>query len=337
MTRTFRHRPSRRILSALAATALTASLASCSLAPSSGDTGGCEELSSITIAYQPGLGYANLLLVQVDGALEEELPGVDITWRELNSGAAIRDGTLAGEIQMAAGGAGPFIIGRGAGMKWKMISSLNSMNLQLMTMDPDIRSLEQLEGDGSIAMPGPDSIQSIVLRKAAQHELGDPRALDSQIIAMGHPDGMQALVAGQLEAHLTAPPFQQQEAEQGAHALVDSYEVFDGPHTFNGVYAMEDFVECNPDVASAMIEALDTANQEIADDPDAAAERLVDAIGGMDAAEISEELTAEGTEFTTTPVSMGLFASFMEETGLIREELTTHDLFFENDATEGGS
>ncbi|WP_375001560.1 ABC transporter substrate-binding protein [Aeromicrobium sp. CTD01-1L150] len=322
-------------MSSLVAATVTASLASCALG-ASGD-GVCDEASSVTIAYQPGLGYANLLLVQANEDLEEALPDIDITWRELNSGAAIRDGTLAGEIQVAAGGAGPFIIGRGAGMQWKMISALNSMNLQLMTMDPGIRSLEQLQGDGSIAMPGPDSIQSIVLRKAAQDELGDPRALDSQIIAMGHPDGMQALIAGQLDAHLTAPPFQQQEAGQGAHALVDSYDVFDGPHTFNGVYAMEDFVECNPDVAPALIEALEAANEEIATDPDSAAGKLTGAIGDMDAAEISAELTTEGTEFTTGPIGLGLFASFMEETGLIRERLTTEDLFFENDATEGGT
>lgn len=330
----FRRRP-RRALIALLAAVLTMSLTSCALSAPSADS--CAKESSMTIAYQPGLGYANILLVQVNEDLEKALPGVDITWRELNSGAAIRDGTLAGEIQIAAGGVGPFIIGRGAGMEWKMISALNSMNLQLMTMDPDIDSLEQLEGDGSIAMPGPDSIQSIVLRKAAQEELGDPRALDSQIIAMGHPDGMQALIADQLDAHLTSPPFQQQEADEGARVLVDSYDVFGGPHTFNGLYAMENFVKCNPKVMPALVDAVDDANQEIASDPDSAAEKLTDVIDGMDAAEISEELTADGTEFTTKPISVGRFASFMEETGLIRSDLTTDEMFFDNHATEGGN
>ena len=145
---------------------------------------------------------------------------------------------------MGAGGIGPFLVGLDAGVDWKVISGLNNMSLYLNAMDPEFKSLKDLKGAGSIAMPAPDSIQAVVLRKGAEEELGDAKALDSQIVAMGHPDGVQALIGGQIVAHLTSPPFQAQEIEEGATKLLDSYELFE-EHTFNSIFTKTEFAECN--------------------------------------------------------------------------------------------
>ena len=326
----------RRVTGLVAALAVVAPLASCAQADDSGSAcgGGDNELS---IAYQPGLGYANLRLVKAEKLLEEELPGVDITWRELNSGAAIRDGTMSGDIDIAAGGVGPFIIGRAAGVDWKMISALNAMNLQLMVKDEGVNSLEQLQGDGKIAMPGPDSIQAIVLKKGAKEEFGDARALDAQILAMGHPDGVQALTAGQIDAHLTSPPFQQQEADEGAHDLLNSYDLFGGAHTFNGVYAKEEFADCRPEVPEALLKTLGDANTRIAKDPAESADILSREIGGMEPDAVERELKAEGTQFTERPINVTAFADFMYEEEIIADELTADDMFFDNAATTEGN
>lgn len=326
----------RRAAALVIAPAMAFSVASCALqaAGSSGCSGG---LDTLNVAYQPGLGYANLRLVKAKKMLEKELPGVKVSWRELNSGSAIRDGTMTGDIDIAAGGVGPFIIGRGAGVKWKMISALNSMNLQLMVKSRTVKSLHDLKGDGKIAMPGPDSIQAIVLKKGAQEKLGDPRALDPQILAMGHPDGVQALLAGQIDAHLTSPPFQGQEAKSGAHDILNSYDLFGGSHTFNGIYAMEDFAACHKKVAPALMKTLDAANKEIKNDTPSAARVLSKEIGGMTPKEISEQLTEDRTTFTDKPRKVTAFADFMHDIGLIRDRLTTKDMFFENAATKGGN
>lgn len=296
-------------------------------------TGG--EAKAITIAYQPGLGYANLRMIKADKALEKELPGVAINWKELNSGAAIRDGVIANEIQVSSGGLGPFIIGRGAGVKWKTITVLNQMGLNLMAMKPEIQSVKDLQGKGKIAMPGPDSIQSVVLRKAAKEQLGNAKALDSQILAMGHPDGVQALVAGQVDAHLTSPPFQDQEKQKGAHVVLKSYDVF-GPHTFNAVYATSEFTACNPKFSPALIKSLKAANDEINNNTDQAAAKLATEMG-LSADSIKPQLKGEGTQFTVTPKGFEDFAKFMKESGLVRTDMTKADMFFDNEATQGGS
>jgi NitT/TauT family transport system substrate-binding protein len=291
----------------------------------------------VTIAYQPGLGYAPLLVAKQQQVLEKAMPDVDIKWLELNSGAAIRDGVLSDDIQVASGGIGPFIIGYGGGVDWKIISALDSMPLQLMTSDPNVSSLKDLQGAGSIAMPGPDSIQSVVLRKGAQEELGDPKALDTQIVAMGHPDGMQALIAGQIKAHLTSPPFQDQEAEAGATSLLSSYDLF-GEHTFNSAFATQEFVACNPDFTDELVAAISDANKLLTEDPAAAAKILSTEIGGMSPEEIEDQISAEGIVFTSTPVGIGKFADFMKEIKLISEvPEDASDYFFKNESTAGGN
>lgn len=294
-----------------------------------------EPVDDVTIAYQPGLGYASLLMAKQQGALKEALPDVQVEFRELNSGAAIRDGMISKEIHVGSGGIGPFVVGFDGGVDWKVLAGMNNMSLHLMAMDESLQSLEDLDGAGSIAMPGPDSIQAVVLRKAAQEELGDAKALDDQIVAMGHPDGVQALVAGQIAAHLTSPPFQSQEAEQGAHKILESYDVF-GQHTFNSVFTTTDFAACNPEFVDALVGAIQEANQMLTDDP-AQAASILEKEMGIPAADIEEQITSEGVSWETTPSGFGAFAAFMAEIGLISEAPETGDMFFDTEATEGAS
>jgi len=292
--------------------------------------------AKITVAYQPGLGYAPLLIAKRQKTLDSSVPGTSVEWRVLNSGAAIRDGMLSGDIQIGAGGIGPFLVGYDAGVKWKVITSMDNMNLKLMAIDPKITSVKNLKGAGKIAMPGPDSIQSVVVRKGAADQLGDAHALDSQFVAMGHPDGVQALVGGQLAAHMTSPPFQGQEATQGAHSILSSYDVL-GEHTFNSIFATTDVQACNPKFVAALITAVTDANTMLTNDPVAAAKILAPEMGGATADSVGKLITSPDIKWTTKPQGFGVFAKFMEEIKLIKKMPKTADLFFKNEATSGGN
>ena len=78
----------------------------------------------------------------------------------------------------------------------------------------------------------------MILRRAAQARLGDSKALDSSLVALDHPDGLNALFGGQIQGHFTSPPFQFIERERGARILLRSKTYF-GDHTFLGVAATE--------------------------------------------------------------------------------------------------
>lgn len=330
----------RRILQASVA---AATLAVCTAVSGCGDGavgggGGSEPADSVTIAYQPGLGYAPLLVAKQEKVLEKKFPDVKFTWKVLNSGSAIRDGILAGEIQVGAGGIGPFIVGQTQGVPWKIVTALDDANLHLMVKDPKIKTLADLKGKGKIAMPGPDSIQAVVLRKAAEKELGDPKALDSQIVAMGHPDGLQSLASGQVAAHLTSPPFQGQEKAAGARKLVGSYDVF-GQHTFNSVYVTESFQKSNKEVVDALRQAVADAAEKLESDPDAAAKILVaEKSTGTDVAKTKAEISSDDLTFSTKPRGFMTYATFMKKVGMTKKApKSASELFFPNDETKGGT
>lgn len=323
----------RRILAVVSAGALTAAVSGCGAA---GGASGGGAASSITIAYQPGVGYAPLLIMKQQRVLEKKFPKKKIQWKLLNSGAAIRDAMISKNVQVGAGGIGPFLVGWSNGLPWKIVMSLDEANLYLMSKK--YNSLASLKGQGKIAMPGPDSIQSVVLRKAAQKQLGDAKALDPQIVSMGHPDGVQALVSGQIAAHLTSPPFQGEELKAGAHPIVKSYDVF-GEHTFNSVFVLSDFYKANPTFMKAFETAVANAANLLATDPDQASQVLSQETGGkIPASQMKEETTGKDITYSTKPLGFMVFGTFMKQIGLIKKvPSSASGYFFANSYTSGGS
>src|SRR5262245_1581836 len=189
-------RTARRLMAAAAAGLLMTTVAGCGGA-SSGASDGADK--SFTIAIQPGIAYAPLLIAKQERLIQKRLPGTKLSWKELDSGAAVRDGVISGDVDVAAGGNSPFIVGYDAGVQWKVLMAMDTMNIKLMAKDPSIKSLKDLTGDSKIAMPAPDSTQSVVLRKAAQEQLGNASALDPNIVSLEHPDGVKALLADQID------------------------------------------------------------------------------------------------------------------------------------------
>jgi NitT/TauT family transport system substrate-binding protein len=271
----------------------------------------------VTIAYQPGIGYATLLVIKQRGTLEQQFPGTRFEWKLLANGAAIRTGLIAGQLQFGSGGIGPFLIGwdRGAGLR--LVASMNEMNLWLVTMDPHIKSLKDFKPGMKIGMPGPDSIQAIVLRKGAQEQLGNAHALDNDIVAIEHPVGVQALLHGQLAAHLASPPFEFEEVQAGGHIILESYRLF-GKSTFNSVFTTEQFAAKYPGLVDTMHRDLITATAFITTHPKEAARILSENAGGTpSAAQFLAWMTHPGVTYVATPHGFLAYAKFMHGIGLL--------------------
>jgi len=322
----------RRLAAALALLSVTA-LSACGGSAEGGDGGG----DTVTIGYQPGLGYATLLLLKQQGTLEKEFPDLEIRWQQLDSGGALRDAVISGDVQIASMGAAPFLVGVDAGVEWKTLMAMNNMNLQLMVDDPAVKSLEDLPEGAKIAMPAADSIQSVVLRKAAEEELGDAHALDDSIVAMGHPEGLQSLVSGQIDGHLTAPPYIAKEAAQGAHPIVQSYDVF-GESAFNSIYSTEDFVDEQADFVDTFTQEVAEATTKLQKDPRGSAKLLAaESEGELTEQEVLTEITDPGISWTTTPTGFGTIADFMASIDMIEKAPAPEDMFFDNEYTADAS
>ncbi|MFN2460360.1 MAG: ABC transporter substrate-binding protein [Candidatus Velthaea sp.] len=270
---------------------------------------------NVTIAYQPGISYATLIVIKQQGVLEKMYPGTKFDWRLLSNGATIRDGFLAGQIHIGAGGAGPFLVGWDRGVGYRLIASMNEMNLWLVAKDPKIKTVKDLSASSKIGVPSPDAIQAVVLRKAAQDQLGNAHVWDASLVAIQHPLGVQALLGGQLDAHFTSPPFQQEEVDAGGHVVLKSYDVM-GKATFNSIYTTDKFAQEHPQFIAAFAKAVTDATKFITTKPDETAEILAkDGEMKVPAAQFKKWMASPEITFTTTPHGFMKVAQFMKQIG----------------------
>ncbi len=272
----------------------------------------------VTIGYQPGIGYAPLIILKTQKTLEKQFPGTTFSWLVLSSGAAITNGVIAGDIQVGAGGTGPLIIGWAQGVDWKVIAGLDWGDLWLMAKDPNIKTIADLKGK-RIAMPGPTSIQAVVLRKMAQVKLGDAHALDSTIISMDHPAAMQALLTGQIDAHLTSPPYQLQEKVRGAHVIARSNQYF-GASSFLSAWETSKFYNQYPEFSKTFYDDVQNAIKLINTNPTKVAHLLQDDSNGVPTwRQYKQWLGVSGLTFTTRPLGLMRYANFMNKIGMIKK------------------
>lgn len=179
----------------------------------------------ITVAYQYGLAYAPLVVMQEQGLIEKHYDGeIEVEWVNLNSGSAINEGVASGDIDVAAMGVGPFITGVTAGIPYKMYGTMSAQPHAIMTNNSAITSIKDITSENKIALVNIGSFQHIVLGMLAEKELGDPHALDNNIVAMSHPDGMSALLSGSVDCQLTTSPYIAQELATDGISKVEGLE-----------------------------------------------------------------------------------------------------------------
>ncbi len=293
---------------------------------------GCAPVSRkpLIVADQYGLAYAPLEIMKHEKLLEKYVEkGVEVKWVKLANTAAIREAMLSGNLDVGFMAIPPFLIGADNGMPWKMFTGLSSSPLGLVTNNGEINTLKDLAGKGKIALPQPGSIQHILLAMAARRETGDAKLFDNQLIAMKHPDGLQALMAAtEVSAHFTAPPYLQQElAVPGLRQLLTGEEAFGGPFTFIVGVAQPDFLEDAPR-RLAFQAALKEALEFMADKPDETAEILAKAYE-MTPEAVKEQLYHQGLNYETGITGTEGFAAFMAETGYLTKNIEVKDILWQ--------
>jgi NitT/TauT family transport system substrate-binding protein len=282
--------------------------------------------------------------MQHDGLIEKHakaagLGEVKVTWAKFAAGNVMNDALLSGSLDIASGGLAPPIIlwdkTRG-GLDVRMIAAMVTAPLYLNTTNPRIHSLRDFTSSDRIALPAVKvSNQATILAMAAAQQLGKDKAdsLNPLTVAMSHPDGVAALRNGAVDAHFTAPPFQQIElADPHVHRVLSSYDVMKGPLTFTVLWTTSRFRNGNPKLYAAFVDALDEATRMINADKRAAARLYVTAANSREPVDDVYRMVSDPeVEFTLTPRQIGNYAQFMYDDGLIRNRPASwKDLFFDN-------
>lgn len=293
------------------------------------------EAKSINIAYQYGLAYAPLAICQNQKLIEsayQESTGktLNVVWTQMSSGADINTGIASGSVQAGFMGVAPAITGISKNLGYKVFTNLSGQKNGLMTSAEEIHSVGDIIGTANqIALVNIGSIQHIILAKALAENGYDAHALDANIIAMKHPDGMTALQTGNLSCHLTSNPYIYKEAEDpNLHELTEVAEAWPADRSFIIGIASEKMHDEDPRLYDALCKAIEKAVAFINDSPDQAAAITAEPDGNT----VEDELKYLGVGTYTVRTSGILeLARFMYSEGFIDNEIASFsDMAFSN-------
>ena len=286
---------------------------------------------TLTIAHQYGMAYAPFEVMKEQKLIEKYYDGVEVEWSTLNSGSAINEGFASGDIDVGGMGVAPAITGVTSGVPYKIASNMSAQPHRIMTNDDSIQTLSDIT-DEKIALVNIGSIQHVLLAMAAEEQLGDAHALDNNIVAMAHPDGMSSLLSGSVECHLTTSPYVYKEAaEEGIHEVEALESVWPDGNSFILMMASTDLYENDPELYQAVLSALEEAITWINENKEEAAEMLCEA-EDVDAATMLEWLNDPACVYSTETKGVMDMANFMAENDFLENEgpSSMSDLAFDN-------
>jgi|GEM_PF-135114 len=277
-----------------------------------------KDYGEIRLGYQFGTSYLPVE-VMVEHKLIEKRLNVKVTRQQLGGGGALTEAVLAGSTDVVFMGLGPFFVGWAKGVDWRIAAAMQDMPIGLNSAKPGATSVHDVGPEDRIALPGVNSIQHVMLAMETQKQLGDPRALDDRLIAMPHPDGERALLAGsEVTFHYTAPPYLQREVQQpGISRIVDSYETMGQSHTFNVMVVPARFKQENPEVYQALVEAFAEATEWVKANPGEAADLMIRLGDRTEREELIAQITDPDVVWTIEPHGLEKVATFMHEAGFI--------------------
>ena len=290
------------------------------------------ETAKLTIAYQGGIGYAPVHILEAKKLIEKnykEATGKDVTvkFQKLDSGADINTGIIGGTIDIGCMGIAPAVSAVSSGVPAKVLTGLCSQTHGLMTNDPAIKTLADIK-DNQIALVNIGSIQHILLAMAAEKELGDPHALDNNIVKMSHAEGYAALEAGTYKLHLTSSPFINRERENDKFTEIKAVnEIWPDGNTFLVALASTAIQQENSELFKAVQDSFKEAIDFINTNEQEAAE-IIAVYLGQDAQTTLKDLQDETSMFFGELKGATQMADFMKRAGFIEKAVTFKDFTY---------
>lgn len=285
--------------------------------------------SSITIAYQSGIGYAPIHVMEAKNLIEKNYANdIIVNYVKLDSGAAINEGIIGETIDIGCMGIAPAISGVAAGIPYKAMANVCSQSHGLMSNDATIATLSDISAEDSIALVNTGSIQHILLAMAAEKELGDAHALDTNIQPMAHAEGMAALESGTVKLHLTSSPYIYQERTNDNYnelSIID--EVWPSGNSFIVAMASTE-LQANSElykaIQTAFTESIEFINTNLSETVEIEAQYL-----GLDTDTVTNYLTEKDCQYFTDVRGVETMISFMYRAGFIEKNITLDEFLFE--------
>lgn len=310
------------------------------------------EMTSVKVATQIGLPYLPLIIMQHDKLWEQKAKEkgltLEVEYARLGGGAPLNDALLSDSVQIASAGLAPLLTlwdRTKTNYRVKALSAINASPMYLLTNNPKIKTIKDFGESDRIALPSIKiSIQAIVLAMGVEKAFGPGKwnALDNIQVAMAHPEAYAALTthAGGVTGYMASSPFQERALKQpGITKVADSYDILGGPSTLSVIYAKSDFVEKNPKLVEAFIEAQRVAIANIKNDLPGAIDKYYAVTKDKTPRDIVDEiLKSKEYDFDIYPKASMPVAEFMVKTGILKTKPASwKDFFFDAISGEPGS
>jgi len=319
--------------------AMAVSLATVTTAPAAGAQAQAPE---VRFARQFSMGYRQFNLMEKHQLLEKHaksagIPDVKVKWATFNSPAAMNDALLSGSIDIVSGGV-PVLLTiwahtRGTFNAVEGIAAFSSQPILLNTRNPNIKTIADFAEPDKIALPAVKvSVQAIILQMAAAKRWGQANCakLDAITVGMSPPDATVALLSGSgdITSNFSVPPFQYQQLQDPAiHTVLNSYDVFEGPHTFTVAWTSSQFRDKNSTLYKALIAAFEEATWAgMCKKPRGYGSKRQIEVDGRSG---RGHRVRQGREMDLVPENTMRFAEFMHLAGTIKAKPTDwQELFF---------
>jgi len=292
------------------------------------------EAAQVRLSHGYGILYLPLMVMRdrklLEAAMEAAgLPRAEVTWQVVDGGNVINDAMLAGALDIAGTGAPGFITlwAKARGIPRAEVVGLCGLStcaLSLNTNRPGIKTLADFTPADKIAIPGiKTSLAAVVLQMLVAQKFGQAEysRLDPMTVGLAHPEAYGALMSGKTEiaAHFASPPYSILELQDPRiHRVIAASEVL-GEATLDVVYAPRRFVDANPGITGAFLQAMDTACTAIAADPAAAADSFIRlSAARMKPDDVLAMVRDPDTRFSATPTGVMRYAEFMHAVGSIK-------------------
>jgi NitT/TauT family transport system substrate-binding protein len=303
------------------------------------------QVPEIRFARQFSMGYLQFNVMEKHRLLEKHakaagLPEVKVVWATFNSPAAMNDALLSGSVDIVSGGVPGLLTiwarTQGTANAVKGVTAFSSQPILLNTRNPNIKSITDYTERDKIAVPAVKvSVQAMMLQMAAAKQWGQANfaKLDPLTVGMSPPDATIALLsdASEITSVFSVPPFQYQQLEKpGVHTVLNSAEVFGGPHTFTVAWTSTQFRDKNPALYKVLVAAFQEATDMLNKDVTPAAQYWIDDVKSkLTVEKVAEIASGKEVKWTMVPESTVKYAEFMHAVGTIKvKPASWKDLFF---------
>lgn len=236
------------------------------------------ESSELRLAIQPFPLYSPIYVAKAKGYIEENLKdkNVKVVWSSFKAGPLVNESFAAGQQDIGVLGDVPAIIAKASGQNLSIIANASYGSKALAFVVPknsSIKKIEDLKGKKIAVVKGSygHHLFLLILNRAKLE------VSDVTVVNLAAADMQSALVTGQIDAAVTWEPFITKFEDLGiAKVLADGTGI---KRANLVIYASNKFLEKNPELVKAYLNAYKKGYEFIKSNPKEASELIAKDFG----------------------------------------------------------